>query len=175
MSLIIGLDIETTGLTWGDHRIVEVYAGLWDSTTQKLIRDTNIRINPERSIGVEAQRVHGIAITDLAGCPTWDQVAGKVWSALNISDVLVAHNGQEFDLPFLNHEFERVGQPKIDKPLVDTMSCRWATFTGAVPSLQALCFACDVPYDKAKAHAAEYDVHVLMKCFFKGVEWGWIT
>jgi DNA polymerase-3 subunit epsilon len=171
--MIAGLDIETTGLTWGDHRIIEVYVGLWHSDTQARVNSLTLRINPERSIGIEAQRVHGIAITDLAEAPTWDKVAKEVHDRLNAADLLVAHNGEGFDLPFLNYEFERVGLPKIDKPVFDTMlEGRWATFTGAVPSLQALCFACDVPYDKSKAHAAAYDVVVMMECFFRAKKWG---
>jgi DNA polymerase-3 subunit epsilon len=171
--LICALDIETTGLNTPEHRIIEVYAGLWELRTQKLIRAVEVRINPERSIGVEAQRVHGIAITDLAGCPTWDKAAVNIHSHLRQADVLIAHNGDDFDIPFLNREFERVGFPAIDKPLIDTMiEGKWATFQGEVPSLQKLCFACDVPYDKTKAHAASYDVEVMIECFFRGLEWG---
>jgi len=58
--------------------------------------------------------------------------------------------------------------------LSDTMTEGvWATHDGKKPSLQELCFACEVEYDPALAHAAAYDVDKMMDCFFKGLEWGY--
>ena len=169
---IVGLDLETTGLFAPEHRIIEVYAGVWDSDTRKLASFINQRIDPERSIMAEAQRVHGISLLDLVGKPKFKDVAPALHGMLARADLLVAHNGAEFDLPFLNMEFKRVGLSKIETPMFDTMTAgRWATAFGKVPNLGELCFACDVSYDTSKAHAASYDVDVMMECFFKGIEW----
>lgn len=175
--LIAGSDLETTGLEIGDHRIIEAYVGLWDSDTRKLVRETNLRINPQRSIMPAAQAVHRISIQDLQGCPIWDRsVAGLVREAIEAADFAVAHNGEGFDLPFLNYEFKRVGVPELEVPMFDTMlSARWATPQGKVPNLGELCFSCGVEYDPSKAHAAEYDVQKMMDCFFRGLDWGFYT
>ncbi|SER27818.1 DNA polymerase-3 subunit epsilon [Faunimonas pinastri] len=176
MTLLAGTDIETTGLEPGDHRLVEFYAGLWDLRSRKRVFELNQRIDPQRSIGIEAQRVHKISLGDLVGCPTWDMVAPKAHAVLSRADMIVAHNGDGFDLPFLNYEFKRVGLPPIEKPTVDTMlQGRWATPIGKSPNLGELCFACDMPYDASKAHAADYDVGVMMDCFFAGLDWGFYT
>jgi DNA polymerase-3 subunit epsilon len=171
--LIAGFDSETTGLEPGDHRFVEVYAGLWRLDTRARVFEFNQRIDPERSIPAEVQRIHGITPADVAGKPTWDVVGPQLHKVLSRADMIVAHNGDGFDMPFVNYEFKRIGLEPIVKPTLDTMTAgRWATPTGVIPNLGALCFACDVPYDTAKAHAADYDVAVMMECFFKALDWG---
>lgn len=176
--IIAGLDIETTGLlekdgTPGDHRIIEVCAQLWDLETATLRFNFVQRIDPQRAIAAAAQAVHKITTADLVGKPVWEEVAPKLHAVCRKADLIVAHNGDGFDKPFVNGEFKRIGLPAVE-PWFDTMlEGRWSTPTGAVPSLQALCFACDVDYDPDAAHAADYDVGVMMDCFFKGLRWGW--
>jgi DNA polymerase-3 subunit epsilon len=173
MPLIAGADIETTGLEPGDHRIIEVYVGLWDLATRELKEEYLQRIHPMRSIQPAAQAVHKIAITDLERCPTWPVVAPGLRDFLERADLTVWHNGNGFDVPFINYELERVKLPKLTKPTFDTMlTGRFASPVGAVPNLGALCWACDVLYDPEKAHAAAYDVHKTVDCFFKCVDWG---
>lgn len=171
--LIGGYDLETTGLLSPEHRIVEIYLGVWDLGTKSLIREFEQRINPERSIAVDAQRVHGISNAMLSGCPTWDFVAPNLFKEFAGVDLIVAHNGDGFDKPFTEQEMKRVKIAIPDRPWFDTMGLRCATPNGKVPNLGELCFAFDVEYDPSKAHAASYDVKVMMECFFKAVEWGW--
>lgn len=171
--IVAGLDLETTGLEKDEHRIIEAYVCLWDLRSKSLIRELAIRIDPQRSIQAEASRVHRIYAKDLVGCPLFKDVAAKLRKELEAADLIVAHNGEAFDLPFLNAEFERNGFPPIAKPLVDTMLLgRHATFDGKVPNLGELCLAYDVAYDPDKAHAAAYDVDRMMQCFFRGHAWG---
>lgn len=171
--LVAGFDIETTGLEPGDHRIVEIYVGLWRLETRALVFELNQRLNPERTIPPETTRIHGITLADVADKPIWKEMAPAVSKILAKADLHVAHNGREFDRPFVDHELKRVGIDPVERPMVDTMlEGRWATPNGSIPSLAALCFACDVPYDPSKAHAADYDVRVMMDCFFAGLDWG---
>jgi DNA polymerase-3 subunit epsilon len=174
MGLICALDLETTGIDHAEHRVIEIYAGLWDMRTKSLIRQISQRFDPQRSIQAEASRVHHIYAGDLVGCPILDnRYAVYIRSLIQKADFVVAHNGVEFDIPFLNAEFARVGLGPIERPCFDTMLLgRHATFNGKVPTLGELCLAYDVPYDPEAAHAADYDVKVMMECFFKGVEWG---
>jgi DNA polymerase-3 subunit epsilon len=170
-----GLDIETTGLEWGEHRIVEVALLIYGE--EGALRTKAVqRIDPQRSIQAKAQAVHGIALEMLVGCPTWEVVGPKFARLLDRCDLIVAHNGEDFDGPFVNHELQRLGLPAMRAPIFDTMkSARWATPLGKLPSLQELCFACDVPYNPDQAHAAEYDVDRMMGCFFRGLDWGRFT
>lgn len=169
--IFAGVDIETTGLLDKDHRIIEVYIGLWKDG--KFVNALNQRIDPERSISAEAARVHGITYPDLIGQPKWQQVAPAVVKLLNAVDVIVWHNGDDFDGPFIKQELERVGLSMPRKPTFDTMQKGvWATPDGKKPSLAELCFATGIEYDPAKAHAADYDVGVMMQAFFVGVREG---
>lgn len=171
-TLVLGLDTETSGKLTEDHRIIEIYAGLWDLEAKTRLRDFYRRIDPQRSIAAEAIAVHHITNTDLVGCPTWSMIGGELSDFAKDATFVVAHNGAEFDLPFINQEQRRTGHSALLMPVVDTMKqARWATPNGKLPTLGELCFACDVAYDADLAHAAEFDVKVMMDCFFAG--WSW--
>lgn len=166
------LDTETTGFCEPEHRIVEVYADLYHLESRKKLWTMNERINPLRSVPADAQRVHGISGAELLDKPTWEQRGPILHAALNKANFLVIHNA-EFDYNFLNMEFERIGLPKLTMPAICTMEGGiWASSNGKKPSLAELCFACDVHYDPSLAHAADYDVGVMVDCFFKGLDWG---
>ena len=172
--IIAGVDTETTGLTWGDHRFVELYVGLYDSDTRTKVDEYFTRVNPQRSIAIDAQRIHGISAADVEHSPPFSDVALPFRNMLERGAAAVGHNWFGFDEPFINYELERVKLPKLTVPGIDTMiQGRWATAMGTVPNLGALCWACDISYDTSKAHAAQYDVDVMMECFFKGIDWGW--
>lgn len=168
------LDIETTGLLEPEHRVIEFYGAYYDLADKSFEAELLHRIDPQRTIAADAHRVHGISSMDLIGKPTFEMVAPGIHAFLSDADFVVAHNGDEFDLKFLNMEFERVGLSPITWRSFDTMTCRWATPSGKPPSLQEFAFACDVEYLPEKAHAAEYDVKVMAQAFFKAHAWGWI-
>lgn len=171
-ALIAGIDIETTGIEYTEHKIIEVYIGLWDHDGN-LVEDLNERFNPGRSIQLEAQRVHGITLADLAGKPKFETALPRIVEILDKADLFVWHNGDDFDGPFLTYEAKSHGFTLPVRPALDTMKHGvWATFDGKSPKLQELCFACGIDYDPAKAHAADYDVHRMMDCYFAAKSWG---
>lgn len=172
--IVTGFDCETTGLEWADgHRMIEVCCHIWDTTTMTRRGGFSRRINPERSIQAAAQAIHGITPADVAACPLFKTFAPLIQRVSAATDLWVAHNGIGFDMPFLEAELKREGMILPAKPCFDTMlEGRWATPMGKVPSLEELCFACGVNYDPAAAHAADYDVSVMMESFFRGLEWG---
>jgi hypothetical protein len=51
-------------------------------------------------------------------------------------------------------------------------NARWACPDGKLPRLGELFFALGVSYERAKAHAAEYDIEVTMACLFRGLDRG---
>jgi DNA polymerase-3 subunit epsilon len=175
MTIFVAFDIESTGLLAPDQRIIEIYCALYSLETKELIRSFEKRIDPQRSITAEAQRVHGISGADLIGCPTFEAVAPALRAFIEQGAFILAHNGDGFDIPFLNMELERVGLAKLTRPSIDTMiQGRYATHNGKVPTLGELCFAMGVEYDPEKAHAASYDVQVMTECFFRAADWGFL-
>ena len=172
--LIAGLDIETTGLSQVDgHLIIEVAVKVYELESCAVKGQYTMRINPQRGIDAKAQEVHGISYDMLVGKPLWEDVAPKLSKLLSHCQYVVAHNGEGFDLPFIWGEFLRVGVSPPEVRVLDTMlNARWATPDGSVPRLSALCFACGVPYDEARAHGAAYDVDVMMACVFSQIDRG---
>jgi len=104
--------------------------------------------------------------------PTWETVAPNVYKILSRADLLIAHNGDEF-VPFIDKELKRVG-PKLPKiSAIDTMRDGiWATSDGKKPNLCELAFACGIEYHPAKDYVASYNVDIMMRCFYKALDWG---
>lgn len=174
---IIGLDTETTGLEpEKGHRIIEIAIGLWelneDLTHRQIGSIWTQRIDPKRAIDPKAEAVHHISRKDLVGMPEWNDVATKVQSFLRVADVMVAHN-LAFDAAFIVNELAQSGLevPPII-PFCTMENGRGATPLGAAPSLQRLCWSMGVEYNESAAHAADYDVKVMMTSFFSGLKRG---
>jgi DNA polymerase-3 subunit epsilon len=163
------LDLETTGLNEPEERVIETCCARFDLDTEQEIEIKTWRCNPMRKIGIKAQKVHGISLDMVANEPTWDLVAPEIAAKILGCVAAVAHNGDDFDFPFLDREFRRIGTILTWPQRFDTMKlARWATHNGKLPKLGELATTLDIPYDPNQAHAAEYDVRVMAKCFFEG-------
>lgn len=173
MTVVAGLDIETTGLDVSKgHAIIEIGMLFYELETGAMLGKYIQRINPQRPIDAKAQEIHGIAFSDLTHEPVWKTVAPALLDKLKLADFLVAHNA-DFDMPFVGVELMRAGLEIPDVHTVCTMKeGRWATPLGKNPNLGELCFALNIPYDRSKAHSAEYDIACTMQCFFKGLKRG---
>lgn len=172
--MIIGLDLETTGLNAQDDRIIELCAGIY-TDDGRLIKTVTLRFNPCRPIDKKAQAIHKITIEELLSCPKFAEKAAQIGQLLSKAGLIVIHNAA-FDAPFLKAELTRNGIKPPHVPVYDTMAeSRWATFDGKVPNLGELCWALDVPYNPEEAHAADYDVDCMMKSFFKMVDKGFFS
>ena len=169
--IVAGYDIETTGLKYEDgHRIIEMAVSLYrteDGVSFKKMGNWVRRVNPQRSIDAMAQAVHGITPADLRKEPVWKEVAPQLIKILKAADLVVAHNGESFDFPFTAYELMNAGFEVPDFEIYDTMTQnRNSTAMGKVPSLKEFCWSMGVEYDDTKAHAALYDVEVMMEAFF---------
>ena len=172
--MIIGLDLETTGLNVGTDRIIELCFGLYNDSYE-LMKNITMRFNPRRPIDPKAQAVHHISNNDVLKCPFFEDKAAVLNAILNKAQLIVIHNAR-FDAPFLRFELENCGQVAPAIPVYDTMAeSRWATPDGKWPKLGELCFACGVDYNATEAHAAEYDVNKMMECFKKTQELGYLS
>lgn len=178
--VIIGLDLETTGLSYEDgHRIIEV--GMikvkYDPTASRVVKaiDKYVkRVHPNRSIPADAQAIHGISLADVAGCPQFHVLAPEIVDFMSDAKLLVGHNLIGFDAPFLAMELMAAKQvPPEHLKMADTIDARWATPHGKLPNLGELCYALEIPYDPSAAHSAEYDIERTLLAYFRGLELGW--
>ncbi len=98
------IDFETTGLTPGFDRVVEVSVLRVDPGEQpRLVLDT--LVNPMRRMS--ATDIHGIRDEDVASAPKFSDVAGELLAV--ISNCVVAAYNVYFDVKFLCYELEQVG------------------------------------------------------------------
>lgn len=172
------MDLETTGFIddTDDHRIVEACCILYDLDTEQHVKTYLWRINPERPIPLKASNIHNIKNADVENEPAMKVVGSAIRGTIEPSFLVVAHNGYHFDFPFIKRELMRVGVPLTLPKTFDTMvEGRFATPHGKNCTLGELSTSLDVPFDKAKAHGAEYDVQVMAKCFFEGRRLGWFN
>ncbi|HWQ59564.1 MAG TPA: 3'-5' exonuclease [Candidatus Fimivivens sp.] len=104
---IVIFDLETTGLTTGEDRIIEI-------AYEKILPSGEIvaecrRINPGRSIPADSSRINGIYDDDVKDEPSFTKLSYELWSAFEGVDV-GGFNVLGFDLPFLRGEFSSVGK-----------------------------------------------------------------
>lgn len=168
MKRIICFDIETTGLEYlrGDRCIeigaVEMIDGqITDNTFHEYI-------NPDgKIIPPDSYMVHKISNAFLEDKPKMSVVAPKFLEFVGDS-LIVAHNGQDFDFPFINHELSLVGLPQIPKEqqLDSIVIARNRLFGPKSYSLDALAKWYGVSLTaRADAHGALIDAEILAKVY----------
>lgn len=94
------LDVETTGLSAGRDRVIEIGAVAGEG--ERITGEFHSLVDPGRPVPRPAQRVHGITDAMLRGQPRAEEVLPDFHHFLGHS-ALVAHNAP-FDLGFLRSE-----------------------------------------------------------------------
>ncbi|HOU01324.1 MAG: 3'-5' exonuclease [Bacteroidales bacterium] len=102
---IVFIDLETTGINVSSDRIVEISAlKIHPNGKEQWL---NTRVNPEMPIPEKATEIHGISDKDVAGSPTFKEIAKNIAVFLEGCD-LAGYNAIKFDIPVLAEEFLRV-------------------------------------------------------------------
>lgn len=101
---IIFFDLETTGLSLTQDRIVEISI-IKVKPNGEEIRQT-YRVNPEIHISEEATATHHITDEDVKEEPTFRQIA-KTLANLFVGCDIAGFNSNRFDIPMLDQEFQR--------------------------------------------------------------------
>ena len=160
------LDTETTGLDpdTGD-RIVEI--GCIELINHIATQEKwTTRINPERPMPAEAERIHGIRDVDLVGQPVFAEIADTFLAFIGDSP-LVIHNAA-FDLRFLNAELARLGRPPLPAArAIDTVALARRHAPGAPASLDALCRRFGIDNSSRTLHGALLDCQLLAEVYLE--------
>lgn len=168
MGRIICFDIETTGFEYmrGD-RCIEIGAvEMIDGT----ITDNTFHeyINPDgKIIPPESYMVHKISNAFLEDKPKMAVVAPRFLEFVGDSPI-VAHNGLDFDFPFINHELRMIGLPEIPRAqqLDSIVIARNRVFGPKSYTLDALAKWYGISLTaRADAHGALIDAEILAKVY----------
>ncbi len=103
---IVFFDLETTGTHVVHDRIVQIAMLKIFPEGDRLTFEE--RLNPTVPIPAAATAVHGICDRDVAGLPTFADLAAAVFDFIGDSD-LAGYNILRFDIPLLVEEFARLG------------------------------------------------------------------
>ena len=168
MGRVICFDIETTGLEYmrGDRCIeigaVEMIDGnITDNTFHEYINPGGKIIPPD------SYMVHKISNAFLEDKPKMAAVAPRFLEFIGDSPI-VAHNGLDFDFPFINHELQLVGLPQIprEQQFDSIVIARNRVFGPKSYSLDALAKWYGISLTaRADAHGALIDAEILAKVY----------
>ncbi len=168
MKRVICFDIETTGLEYmrGD-RCIEIGAV---EMIDGQITDNSFHeyINPEgKIIPPDSYMVHKISNAFLEDKPKMSEVAPKFLEFIGDSPI-VAHNGADFDFPFINYELSKLNLPQIprEQQLDSIVIARNRVFGPKSYSLDALAKWYGISLTaRADAHGALIDAEILAKVY----------
>ena len=110
------LDVETTGLSPNRDRIIEI-AVVRCAPDGSFLDEWSTLVDPGRDPG--PTHIHGIHAADLAGAPTFQQIAEELRQRL-AGSMIAAHN-LSFDAGFLTAEYQRAGATVPDQPALCTL------------------------------------------------------
>ncbi len=170
MKRIICFDIETTGLDFmrGDRCIeigaVEILDGkITDNSFHEYI-------NPDgKIIPPDSYMVHKISNAFLEDKPKFAEVAQKFLDYIGDSPI-VAHNGFDFDFPFVNFELSKLNLPPIprEQQMDSIVIARNRVFGPKSYTLDALAKWYGISLAaRADAHGALIDSELLAKVFLE--------
>ena len=158
------VDFETTGLTPGVDRVVEVSVVRIDpGQPARLVLDT--LVNPMRPMA--ASEIHGITDEHVADAPCFRDIAGEFVGVM--SNCVVAAYNVYFDINFLNFEFRNIGVGH-EPPHFCLMYLRPMLGLGARCKLEEACRLHGIDYEMT--HVAASDATAsgdLLGCYLKGI------
>ena len=153
------IDLETTGHSpeKGD-RIIQIAIMFIENG---ILSHEYVRfVNPNQKIPIFIQELTDISNTEVDSAPYFEDIAQEV-SDLLTGWVFVAHN-TNFDLPFLQKEFERCGVPLWQGKQVDTVEFSKIMFPSAL-SYRLKDITEELGIDLSSAHRADDDARATAK------------
>lgn len=117
------LDIETTGFDRRWDHLIELAAVIYDTQTKEELEEFHEYINPGKTIPPKIVDLTGITNRQVSGCRTEREVLRDFieFVAIHRPDAIVAHNGEQFDMPFIKSKTDFYFLPMKDLPIIDTL------------------------------------------------------
>ncbi len=158
------IDFETTGLTAGYDRVVEVSVFKKEPNKHPYLALDTL-VNPKRP--VSATEIHGITDEDVKNAPIFNDIAGNFVDTL--SGCVVAAYNVYFDIKFLEYELQQAGVSYLP-PYFCLMYMRPLLDIGQRCNLETACHEHGINFNCQTAHIAASDAEAsakLMEYYFK--------
>ncbi len=122
--LVLGLDLETTGVSWSEDTIIEVGAVLWDTTRSIPLEIYSTLVkpdSPETLISADIERLTGISTADIAqhGIDL-REAKNRILGMAEACGHIVAHFGLLFDRLILERFMGAQEKRRFSKLWIDT-------------------------------------------------------
>ncbi|MDX3977787.1 DNA polymerase III subunit epsilon [Shinella sp.] len=159
-------DTETTGLDSKLDRVIEI-GGVELENHFPTGRTLHLYINPgDRKVHPDALAVHGITDESLKDKPPFAAVAEQILEFFGEAR-WVAHNAN-FDMGFMNAEFDRLGLPPIlQERVTDTLALARRKHPMGPNSLDALCRRYGIDNSHRTRHGALLDSELLAEVYIE--------
>ncbi len=163
---LIVFDLETTGLSAANDRIIEI--GAVKIKNGEIIDEFDIFVDPEQSLTEEIVKLTNITDKMLEGAPSESEALEKFYEFCGGDDaVLIAHNAK-FDTSFMKVAARRCKRP-YNFTSVDTLIIARALYP-ELKSFKLGKLADHLKVGEFQAHRACDDARALAQIFFKMVE-----
>ncbi len=162
---LVFFDLETTGINLMQDRIVELSVVKIFPDGHREVKTR--RLNPGMHIPEEASAVHGIYDEDVAGEPSFEEIAPMLLNYFADSD-LGGYNINKFDIPMLINEFKRVSMefPLDGRRIIDS----YIIFCRKEPRSLTAAYKFYCGKDIENAHSAEADTLATVEVFMGQLE-----
>lgn len=153
---VVFVDIETTGGSYHNSRVLEVAAIRYENG--EVVDEFSSLINPETYIPASITGLTGIHEGDVAGAPLFAEIADR-FADITRDAVFIAHNVR-FDYSFLKNEFAMIGNDFSPKLLCTVRLSRYLYRYEQGHSLAKLIARYNIPF--THRHRALDDARAIM-------------
>ncbi|MGI2036008.1 DNA polymerase III subunit epsilon [Rhizobium panacihumi] len=159
-------DTETTGLESKVDRVIEI-GGIELVDHFPTGRTFHKYISPgDRKVHPDALAVHGLTDDFLKDKPTFAEILDELQEFFHDAK-WIAHNAN-FDIGFINAEFERLGVPPVQsEQVIDTLSMARRKHPMGPNSLDALCRRYGIDNSHRTKHGALLDSELLAEVYIE--------
>jgi len=107
---LLAFDLETTGLSPTEDRIIEYGIILWDLVAHRMLDAYSLLVNPGIEVPARITAMVGLTTEQLERRGYPPEAALRMFAGcLRGADIIAGHNMLNFDIPFLHSESERTG------------------------------------------------------------------
>ena len=157
---VLVFDTETTGLDATVDEVIQLSVLGYERQNGVfiLVESHNWYINPRFAIPEIITKLTGITQAMLVDQPGWEEIAEEVIGVFNRYEVVMGHNVVWFDIPMMNHMYQKVGREFIPNKVIDTLVMARAFLPGYSHKLVDLAELLELEQDENAAfHDSRYD------------------